>query len=183
MVIYSVLPRNKPQKLFIPLNLLKGELFSDIVYEIWFIFLLKMTLDELAYNSNFIIRNKILLSLSSVLLASLLISAQSTFAARSFQLSVNLWDGDSDSGKVKVFVYSHDTGKTKFKNVDVGTLAGRSGDINMENILFLFLDKDLPLNGEFSACAYSIKYDKTQCENAERHHDASSAVMWLQIPG
>jgi hypothetical protein len=142
-----------------------------------------MTLSGLAKVSDSILRKKILISLSGAFLASILISVQAVSAASSFQLSVNLWDGKSDSGKVKLYVYSHDTGKKKSKNVDVGRLVDRSGDPNVENTIFRFTDKELPLNGEFSACAYSKKFDRTQCENAERHHDTRLAVMWVQVPG
>jgi hypothetical protein len=30
--------------------------------------------------------------------------------------------------------------------------------------------------------AYFQSYGTTQCEHADRHHDASSAVMWVQVP-
>jgi hypothetical protein len=125
---------------------------------------------------------KILLSLSALSLVAFLISVQSASAARPFQLDVSLWDAKSDSGKVKVYVFSHDTEKKKSKSLDVGRLVGKSRDTTVEHIVFSFNDKELPLNGEFSACAYSVKYDKTQCESAERHYDARSAVMWIQIP-
>jgi hypothetical protein len=138
-----------------------------------------MTLIRTCASAN---RKKILLSLSVVFLVAFLISVQSASAARSFQLDVNLWDAKSDSGKVKVYVISHDTEKKKSKSLDVGRLVGKSGDTTVEQIVFRFNEKELPPNGEFSACAYSQKYDKTQCEIAERHHDARSAVMWVQVP-
>jgi hypothetical protein len=114
--------------------------------------------------------------------AASLITVQTTHAARAFHLSVNLWDGKSDSGTVKVYAYSQDMGRTNSQIVDVGKIVRTSGDTNVENIVFRFTDKELPMNGEFFACAYSKKFDKTQCENAERHHDAGSAVMWVRVP-
>jgi hypothetical protein len=103
-------------------------------------------------------------------------------AARGFQLGVNLWDGKDDSGKVSVYAVSHDTDRKKSKTLDVGRLVSKSGDSNIENIIFRFTDKQLPPNGEFSVCVYSKNYHKTQCEQADRHHDIHSAVMWVQVP-
>jgi hypothetical protein len=121
-------------------------------------------------------------SLLAVLAASL-ITVQATHAASSFHLSVNLWEGKSDSGKVKVYAYSPDTHRKKSKVIDIGKVVRKSGDTSVENIVFRFTDKDLPMNGEFFACAYSKKSDKEQCENAERHLDAGSAVIWVRVPG
>ena len=54
--------------------------------------------------------------------------------------------------------------------------------VHIERLAFRFTDIQLPPNGAFSACAYSKNYGTTQCEQADRHHDASSAIMWVQVP-
>ena len=102
--------------------------------------------------------------------------------ARGFMLKVNLYDGNDDSGKVTVYVLSETTDKKKSRSLDVGMITARTGDSNIERIVFRFSEKELPPNGAFSACVVSIKYGATQCEQADRHHDASSAVMWVQVP-
>jgi hypothetical protein len=102
--------------------------------------------------------------------------------ARGFMLKVNLSDGKDDSGKVKVYVLSEVTDKKKSKSLDVGRIITRTGDSNIERIVFRFSEKELPPNGAFSACVVSNNYGTTQCEQADRHHDASSAIMWVQVP-
>jgi hypothetical protein len=116
------------------------------------------------------------------LVAVFLVPAQIAHA-RGFLLKVNLSDGKDDSGKVKVYVLSEATDKKKSKSLDVGRITARSGDSNIERLVFRFSEKELPPNGAFSACVVSNNYDATQCEQADRHHDASSAVMWVQVPG
>lgn len=146
-------------------------------------FSFEMNSYRMATFSGSMLEKKILIwSLVTVLAASL-ITVQTTHAARSFHLSINLWEGKSDSGKVQVYAYSPDAERKQSKIVDVGNLVLKSGDTNVENIVFNFTDKELPMNGEFSACVYSEKFDNTQCENAERHHDATSAAMWIRVPG
>jgi len=103
-------------------------------------------------------------------------------AKQGFILHVNLWDGNRDSGKVKVFVLSEATSDKKSKSLDVGKLTTKSDDSRVENIIvFRFTDKQLPPNGSFSACVVS-KNHGTQCEQADRHYDVNSAVMWVQVP-
>jgi hypothetical protein len=102
--------------------------------------------------------------------------------ARGFMLKVNLSDGKDDSGKVKVYVLSEVTDKKKSKSLDVGRIIARTGDSNIERIVFRFSEKELPPNGAFSACVVSNNYGTTQYEQADRHHDASSAIMWVQVP-
>jgi hypothetical protein len=102
--------------------------------------------------------------------------------ARGFMLKVNLSEGKDDSGKVKVYVVSEVTDKKKSKSLDVGRITARTGDSNIERIVFRFSEKELPPNGAFSACVVSNDNGGTQCEQADRHHDASSAVMWVQVP-
>ena len=48
--------------------------------------------------------------------------------------------------------------------------------------LFLGLQINASPNEAFSACVYSKNYGTTQCEQADRHHDGSSAIMWVQVP-
>ena len=115
------------------------------------------------------------------LVAIFLIPAQMALA-RGFMLKVNLFDGKDDSGKVTVHVVSEATDKKKSKSLDVGRITARTGDSNIERIVFRFSEKELPPNGAFSACVVSNNYGATQCEHADRHHDASSAVMWVQVP-
>ncbi len=100
-----------------------------------------------------------------------------------FELNVNLYDAKGDSGKVKVSVSSQATNKEKSRTLDVGKLAGKSGASKIENIIFVFLDKELPPNGAFLACVYSNTFHTKQCEQADRHYNAKSAVMWIQVPG
>ena len=115
------------------------------------------------------------------LLAIVLVPAQMA-QARGFMLKVNLFDGKDDSGKVTVYVLSEVTDKKKSKSLDVGRIAAKTGDGTIERLAFRFTDKQLPPNGAFSACVYSKNYGTTQCEQADRHHDASSAIMWVQVP-
>ena len=115
------------------------------------------------------------------LIALILVPVQMAHAKQGFLLKVNLWDGNSHSGKVKVFVLSETTNSKKSKSLDVGKLT-TTGDSRVENILsFRFTDKQLPPNGAFSACIVSITYG-TQCEEADRHYDVTSANMWMQVP-
>jgi len=115
------------------------------------------------------------------LVAVVLVPAQMAHA-RGFMLKVNLFDGKVDSGKVTVFVLSEATDKKKSKSLDVGRIAARTGDSTIERLAFRFTDIQLPPNGAFSACVYSKNYGTTQCEQADIHHDASSAIMWVQVP-
>lgn len=102
--------------------------------------------------------------------------------ANAFILKVNLWDAKPDSGKVKVYVYSSATGKKKSTSLNLEKIVTKTGDSNLELVHFSYTNRQIPPNGEFSACVLSIKYDKTWCENAERHHDARSSVIWVQVP-
>ncbi len=102
--------------------------------------------------------------------------------ARGFLLKVNLADGKDDSGQVRVYVISEITDKKKSKSIDIGRIVARTGDSNIERLIFRFSEKELPPNGAFSACVVSKNYGPTQCEQADRHYDASSAVMWVQVP-
>lgn len=115
------------------------------------------------------------------LVAIVLVPAQMA-QARGFMLKVNLFDGKDDSGKVTVYVLSEVTDKKKSKSLDVGRIAAKIGDGTIERLAFRFTDKQLPPNGAFSACVYSKNYGTTQCEQADRHHEASSAIMWVQVP-
>ena len=115
------------------------------------------------------------------LVAIVLVPAQMA-QARGFMLKVNLFDGKDDSGKVTVYVLSEVTDKKKSKSLDVGRIAAKTGDGTIERLAFRFTDKQLPPNGAFSACVYSKNYGTTQCEQADRHHEASSAIMWVQVP-
>ena len=116
------------------------------------------------------------------LIALILVPVQKAHAEQGFLLNLNLWDGNSHSGKVKVFVLSETTNSKKSKSLDVGELTTKSGDSRVVNIIsFRFTDKQLPPNGAFSACIVSITYG-TQCEEADRHYDATSADMWVQVP-
>ncbi len=100
-----------------------------------------------------------------------------------FELNVGLYDAKSDSGKVKVSVSSQATNKEKSRTLDVGKIAAKSGDSRIENIIFKFSDNELPPNGAFSACVYSNTFHANQCEHADRHYNAKSAGMWIQVPG
>ncbi|SRR6266540_4161623 len=124
------------------------------------------------------LRFKIIFLLLSVV-AIFLIPAH---VADAFLLKVNLYDAKSDSGKVKVIVYSSDTGKKKSASLNIGKIVSKTGDSNVERLKFSYTDKQLPPNGAFSACVLSVKYDKTQCEQADRHYDARSAIIWVQVP-
>jgi len=115
------------------------------------------------------------------LAALIIVPVQMVHAKHGFQLQINLRDGSSDSGKVKVSVLSETTNSKKSKSLDVGRIASRTGDGNIENLIFRFSDKQLPPNGAFSACVVS-KIHGTQCEQADRHYDATSAIMWVQVP-
>ena len=88
-------------------------------------------------------------------------------------LKVNLFDGKDDSGKVTVYVLSEVADKKKSKSLDVGRITARTGDSNIERIVFRFSEKELPPNGAFSACVVSNDNGGTQCEQADRHHNAS----------
>ena len=115
------------------------------------------------------------------LLAIVLVPAQMA-QARGFMLKVNLFEGKDDSGKVTVYVLSEVTDKNKSKSLDVGRIAAKTGNGTIERLVFRFTDKQLPPNEAFSACVYSKNYGTTQCEQADRHHDGSSAIMWVQVP-
>ena len=122
------------------------------------------------------------LSILVCLIALILVPVQMAHAKQGFLLNVNLWDGNSHSGKVNVFFLSESTNSKKSKSLDVGELTTESGDSRVENIIsFRFTDKQLPPNGAFSACIVSITYS-TQYEEADRHYDATSADMWVQVP-
>ena len=122
------------------------------------------------------------LSVLVCLVALILVPVQMAHPKQGFLLKMNLWDGNSHSGKVKVFVLSETTNSKKSKSLDVGKLSTESGDSRVDNIIrFRFTDKQLPPNGAFSACVVSIDYG-TQCEEADRHYEATSAVMWVQVP-
>ena len=105
-----------------------------------------------------------------------------TQLAHAFLLKVSLRDAKSDSGKVTVYVYSHETGSKKSTNINVGKIVTKTGDSIIENIHFTFNERQLPPNGAFSACVDSKTFGKTECEQADRHHDAQSAVIWIQVP-
>ncbi len=103
--------------------------------------------------------------------------------ATAFELKVGLYDAKNDSGKVKVSVSSQATNTEKSRILDVGKIATKSGDSRIENILFQFSEKELPPNGAFSACVYSNTFHANQCEHADRHYNAKSAGIWVQVPG
>ena len=116
------------------------------------------------------------------LIALILVPVQMAHAKQGFHLKVNLWDGNSHSGKFKVFVLSETTNNKKSKSLDVGKLTTKSGDTRVENVIsFRFTDEQLPPNGAFSVCVVSITHG-AQCEEAARHYDATSADMWVQVP-
>jgi hypothetical protein len=115
------------------------------------------------------------------LVAVVLVPVQMVHAG-GFLLQMNLRDGKDDSGKVNVYVLSEDTNIKKSKSLDVGRIVAKTGDTNIERLTFRFTDKQLPPNGAFSACVYSKNYGTTQCEQADRHHDAASTIMWVQVP-
>jgi hypothetical protein len=100
-----------------------------------------------------------------------------------FEINVGLYDAKIDSGKVKVSVSSQTTNKEKSRILDVGKIISKSGDSRIENIIFKFSDKELPPNGAFSACVYSNIFHANQCEHADRHYNARSAGIWVQVPG
>jgi len=102
--------------------------------------------------------------------------------ATAFELKVGLYDGKRDSGKVKVSVSSLTTHKEKSSILDVGKITAKSGDSRIGNIIFKFSDKELPPNGSFSACVYSNTFHKNECEFADRHYNANSAGIWIQVP-
>ncbi|MGA9744782.1 MAG: hypothetical protein WBQ16_09210 [Nitrososphaeraceae archaeon] len=99
-----------------------------------------------------------------------------------FELNVGLYDAKIDSGKVKVSVSSQTTNKEKSKILDIGKITSKSGDSRIENIIFRFSEKELPPNGAFSACVYSNTFHANQCEHADRHYNARSAGIWIQVP-
>ena len=103
--------------------------------------------------------------------------------AMAFELKVGLYDAKSDSGKVKITVTSQATNKEKSRILDVGKIATKSGDSRIENIVFQFSEKELPPNGAFSTCVYSNTFHANQCEHADRHYNARSAGIWVQVPG
>ena len=88
----------------------------------------------------------------------------------------------TDSGNLTIAVDSKDTHKRESQTIDVGKIAGTSGESTITGIIINFLDKDLPPNGSFTACAYSNFYNKSQCEVAERHYDVKSAYVWIKVP-
>jgi len=100
-----------------------------------------------------------------------------------FELKVGLYDANRDSGKVKVSVSSLTTHKQKSSILDIGKITSKSGDSKIENLIFKFSDKELPPNGSFSACVYSNTFHKNECEFADRHYNAESAGIWIQVPG
>jgi len=100
-----------------------------------------------------------------------------------FELKVGLYDANRDSGIVKVSVSSLTTHKQKSTILDVGKITSKSGDSKIENLIFKFSDKELPPNGSFSACVYSNTFHTNECEFADRHYNAKSAGIWIQIPG
>jgi hypothetical protein len=100
--------------------------------------------------------------------------------ASGFQLNVNLYDGKTNSGTVKVVVISEATNVKKERSLDVGRIVVATHNSNIELLVFGFSDRELPPNGAFSACVVSVH--GSQCEQAERHHDASSAIIWVQVP-
>ena len=103
--------------------------------------------------------------------------------AMAFELKVGLYDAKNDSGKVKISVSSQATNKEKSRILDVGKIATKSGDSRIENIIFQFSEKELPPNGAFSARVYSNTFHANQCEHADRHYNARSAGIWIQVPG
>lgn len=102
--------------------------------------------------------------------------------ATAFELQVNLYDAKSDSGKVNISVISQATGKQKSRTLDVGKIAAKSGASTIEGTFFVFSEKDLPPNGAFVACAHSLSLGSKTCEQADRHYDAQSAIIWVQVP-
>jgi len=100
-----------------------------------------------------------------------------------FELKVGLYDANRDSGIVKVSVSSLTTHKQKSSILDIGKITSKSGDSKIENLIFKFSDKELPPNGSFSACVYSNTFHKNECEFADRHYNAESAGIWIQVPG
>ena len=105
-----------------------------------------------------------------------------THLAHAFLLKVSLREAKNDSGKVTVYAYSHETGTKKSTDLNVGRIVTKTGNSNIENIRFTFSEKQLPPNGAFSACVESKSSGKTECEQADRHHNAQSAVIWIKVP-
>jgi hypothetical protein len=98
---------------------------------------------------------------------------------RAFQLSVNLFDVKSDTGKLGVSVTSTATDKEKSLTAGEGRYSGST----ITGISFKSSDKDLQPNGGFVACVHSYDLNKSQCEQADRHYDTGSAVIWIQVTG
>ena len=67
-----------------------------------------------------------------------------TQLAHAFLLKVSLRDAKSDSGKVTVYVYSHETGSKKSTNLNVGKIVTKTGDSSIENIHFTFNENSYP---------------------------------------
>ncbi len=67
--------------------------------------------------------------------ALILVPVQMAHAKQGFLLKVNLWDGNSHSEKVKVFVLSETTNSKKSKSLDMGKLTTKSGDSRVQNTI------------------------------------------------
>ena len=131
---------------------------------------------------NFILKQFVGMKLCLGLLCAVALILVPLQMVTAFQLNVGLYDAKIDSGKVKVSVSSQATNKEKSRILDVGKITSKSGDSRIENIIFKFSDKELPPNGAFSACVYSNTFHANQCEHADRHYNARSAGIWIQVP-
>jgi len=101
---------------------------------------------------------------------------------RAFELQVNLYDAKTDSGKIDLSVSSQETGKEKSRTLDVGKIVAKTEASTVEGIFFNFPEKDLPPNGAFKVCAFSLSLGLKNCEQGDRHYDSQSAIMWVQVP-
>ena len=101
-----------------------------------------------------------------------------TIQASGFILQVNLYDGQQDSGRVNVVVKTAFAEKSR--TLDVGRIVSATGNSNIQILKFGFSDRELPSNGAFTVCVISKL--GSQCEQADRHRNADSAVIFIQVP-
>ena len=131
---------------------------------------------------NFILKQFVGMKLCLGLLCAVALILVPLQMVTAFEINVGLYDAKIDSGKVMVSVSSQTTNKEKSKILDIGKITSKSGDSRIDNIIFRFSEKELPPNGAFSACVYSDTFHANQCEHADRHYNARSAVIWIQVP-
>lgn len=100
----------------------------------------------------------------------------------SFNLKVNLWNADSDSGKVRLTLTTNEVKASK--KIDAGKLAKKldSSEI-FGKVSFTVKKSWLKDNGNdlYLVCAYSYKLDIQQCSQ-NRDNGKSKQTILVRIP-